>query len=423
MQRREFIRWLAASGLMTGLISPASAQVGRGARIVVVGGSFAGATCAKYIRRWAPGAEVTLVEAASEFVSCPMSNRVISGAMSVRDLTRDYDALQRKHGITVVHDRVTAIDAQQRSVRLARGPALPYDRLVMAPGIDVDYSAMAGLESEAAQQRVPHGWKAGQQTHQMRRMLGALPKGGVYAIHVPAAPYRCPPGPYERACLVASSLQRTNPTAKVLVFDANPQIVAKRGLFSDAFAGRYKNVIEYVPNAAFERMDVAGNTVDFDLQKGVRADVWNPIPPQHAGEIARSAGLANVDRRWCEVDFLTYESRVVPGIHVLGDAIASAPGMPKSAHLANQQAKVCAAAIAAMLAGRPVVDQPMFANTCYSFISEGDAMHINTVYRYDAGSKTMVDVPGGGGVSREASSEEAFMAVAWAFNILNDTLA
>lgn len=421
MQRRQFLRHSAALAALAAVPAAARAQVGRGARVVVVGGGFAGAACARYLRLWAPGASVTLVEAAREFVSCPMSNRVIGGTMSIRDLTRRYDSLASRHGVRVINDTVTAIDPATRQITLAGGSALPYDRLVIAPGIAFDYAALPGLNSAAAQERVLHAWKAGSQTHELRRRIGAMPQGGVFAMHIPKAPLRCPPGPYERACLVASALRRSNPTAKVLVFDANPGILAKRELFADAFANRYKGMIEYVPNAGFEAIDAASGELSFDVHGKVRADVWNVIPSQRAGELALQAGLGG-GQGWCEVDFLSYESRLVPAVHVIGDAIASAPGTPKSAHMANQQAKVCAAAIAAHFAGRAVNPEPIIANTCYSFVSDKEAIHIAGVYRYDDGQRTMVAVPGAGGLSARASGEEAFMAVAWSFNILNDTL-
>lgn len=422
MERRNFLRGLAASALAGSLPLKALAQNGAGARVVVVGGGFAGATCARYLKRWAPAAEVVLIEAAEAFVACPMSNRVIGGTMSIRDLTRSHATLSAAHGVQVVRDTVTAIDAGARRVSLARGGAMSYDRLVVAPGIDFAYDSLPGLESAAAQEQVLHAWKAGPQTQELRRRLVALPQGGVFAIHIPAMSYRCPPGPYERACLVARSLQRSNPRAKVLVFDANPDVVAKKNLFLDAFRNRYKGMIEYVPNAGYEEMDAAGGELRFDVQAGIKADLWNVIPPQRAGIIARKAGLANVDGRWCEVDFLSYESKVAPGVHVIGDSIASAPGLPKSAHMANQQAKVCAAAIAALLAGKPVSDEPIVTNTCYSFVNEKEAIHVAGVYRYDADKRTMAAVPGAGGLSSAATSEEGFMALAWAFNILNDTL-
>ena len=420
MKRRDFLGMALSGAALSSLAPLALAQSGA-PRVVVAGGGFAGATCAKYLRRWSPTTQVTLVEANAEFVSCPMSNRVIGGTLGIRDLTRGYDTLAA-HGVEVLRGRVAAIDPEARQVRLADGAVLPYDRLVVAPGIDFAYETMPGFESAAARETMPHAWRAGAQTRDLRHRVMTLPEGGVFAMHIPRAPFRCPPGPYERACLVANAIKRGRSGGKVLVFDANPDILAKKDLFQRAFRDEYADIIEYIPNAGFDEADTGAGVVGFDLHGRVPADVWNVIPPQRAGALARDAGLANIDQRWCEVDFLSYESRVVPGIHVIGDAVASAPGLPKSAHMANQQAKVCAGAIASMFADRAPGEDPIIANTCYSFVNEKDAVHIAGVYRYDAARSTMVPVDGAGGLSAAPSSEEGFLAVAWVFNILNDTL-
>ncbi len=422
MKRRDFMG-LAVAGVALGGIAPAVFAAGSSARVVVVGGGFAGAACAKYIRRWSPTTEVLLVEPNPHFISCPMSNRVIGGMMSIRDLTRSRASLSGSHGVQLVRASVMAIDADTREIRLDNGATLGYDRLVLAPGIDFMYDTLPGLESQAARAAMPHGWRAGDQTRDLRQQVMLLPEGGVFAMHIPQAPYRCPPGTYERACLVANNIKRGNKRAKVLVFDSNPDIIAKRDLFMASFRDEYQDIIEYVPNARFESANAARGLVDFDIQAGVVADVWNIVPPQQAAALLRNAGLADVADRWCSVDFLTYESRVAPNIHIIGDSIASAPGTPKSGHMANQQAKVCAGAIAALLAGRAPNDEPIIANTCYSFVNEKEAIHIAAVYRYDPQNATMVAVPGSTGLSAAPSAEEGFMAVAWAFNILNDTLS
>ncbi len=421
MQRRDFLR-LAGAAAAIGGFAPSVFASGN-AHVVIVGGGFAGATCAKYIRHWSPGTRVTLVEANANFVSCPMSNRVIGGMLGMRDLTRNHEALRARHGIQVIIDSVTGIDTDAREVALASGEVLEYDRLVVAPGIDFAYDTMPGFESASARQIMPHAWKAGPQTLDLRQRLSTLPEGGVFAMHIPRLPFRCPPGPYERACLVANAMKRANPRGKVLVFDSNPDIPAKRDLFHAAFANEYKGIIEYVPNAEFESANAGQGQVTFTVHGEVKADVWNVVPPQRAGDVARAAGLANLDNRWCEVDFLSYESKVAPNVHIIGDAIASAPGTPKSAHMANQQAKVCAAAIAQLLAGREPLPEPIFANTCYSFVNDKEAIHVAGVYKFDPDQRTMVSVPGAGGLSEAATSEEGFMAVAWIFNILNDTLS
>lgn len=420
--RREFLQ-----GGMMSLVAmaapwvstPARAQGGPG--VVIVGGGFGGATAARYIKRFAPSVQVTLVEPSNDFIMCPMSNRVIHGGLSLKDISRPYRRFAEKNGIRWVKASADDIDTTRREVR-AGGEKISYDRLIVSPGVDYDYSGIEGLQTAAQQAKVPHAWKAGEQTLQLRNMLAALPDTGVVAMHIPKVPYRCPPGPYERASLIAYFLQSRKPKAKLLVFDANPEIQAKKGLFEAVWKNKYAGQIEYVPNADLKAVDTATGTLEFDVQGKVRADVLNVIPPQRAGTIAHKTGLTNVGGRWCGVDFLTYESTAVKGVHVLGDSIAGAPGMPKSGHMANQEAKVCAGAIAAQALGVPVPDNPIIANTCYSFISQTEVIHVAGVYRYDAEKKIMVPAPGAGGVSTAPTTAEGIYAMAWATNILNDTL-
>jgi hypothetical protein len=253
-------------------------------------------------------------------------------------------------------------------------------------------------------------------------MLKAMPPGGTVAMHIPKVPYRCPPGPYERASLMAHFLQTRNPKGKLLVFDSNPEIQSKKGLFEAAWKSRYAGLIEYIPDAEIEHVDPGTRTVDFKMHGKHKVDVLNIIPPQRAGSIARKSGLANVGERWCGVDFLTYESTRHKNIHVLGDSMNGAPGMPKSGHMANQEAKVCASAVAALSLGLPVPEIPIMANTCYSFISQSEVIHVASVYRYNAEKKTMLPAEGAGGLSAEPSVAEGVYAMSWATNILNDTL-
>jgi hypothetical protein len=241
-------------------------------------------------------------------------------------------------------------------------------------------------------------------------------------MHIPKAPYRCPPAPYERASLIAHYLKTRKPRSKLLVFDANPEIRAKKGLFEAVWRERYANQLSYMPNAELERVDAQAGALYFAMQGVHKAAVLNVIPPQRAGRVALDAGLANVGQRWCGVDFLSYESTAARGVHVLGDSVAGAPGMPKSAHMANQHAKVCAGAIAALSLGQPLPDQPIIANTCYSFISPNEAIHVAAVYRYDAARRLMVPAPGAGGMSAAPSAAEGVYAMGWATNIIGDTL-
>ncbi|MFN0041455.1 MAG: FCSD flavin-binding domain-containing protein [Burkholderiales bacterium] len=420
-KRRDFVKWLSATVVLSGGIGRASAA-GSAGRVVVIGGGFAGATVAKYLRMWGPDIEVVLVERSPAFVSCPLSNRVLAGVMQIEELTRQYDALKSVHGVRIVRDQAIAIDAASHTVRLTGGSLLHYDRLIVAPGIDLLPEEVPGLESASAQARILHAWKAGPQTLALRRQLETMRNGGVYAITVPKAPYRCPPGPYERACQVAWYFKTQKPKSKVLILDANEEVVSKKGLFTKIWAEHYPGIVEYRPNSELAGVDVGTLTAKLTFDD-VKVDVLNIIPPQRAGKIARDAGLITVNNKWCGVDFLTYESLAMKNVHVLGDAIMAAPLMPKSGHMANQHAKVCAAAIVALLHGEDVNDRPMLTNTCYSFVSDKDVIHVASVHGYNADKKTMEVVPGASGVSSEANELEGHYAEAWGRNIWADMLA
>jgi NADPH-dependent 2,4-dienoyl-CoA reductase/sulfur reductase-like enzyme len=394
----------------------------RSRRIVVVGGGYGGATAARYAALWGGDAvAVTLVERDAAFVSCPLSNLVLGGSRSMADITVSYDAL-RRHGIDVVHDSAIAVDAERRRVRLARGPVLAYDRLIVSPGIDFFFDRIDGLDTEAARAAFPHAWRAGAQTVALRRQLEAMPDGGVCAISIPRAPYRCPPAPYERACQVAWYFRRAKPRSKVLVLDGNEDVQSKKALFMQAWNGDYKGLVEYRPDHVLTHVDVRTRTARFETADDVTADVLNVIPPHGAAQIARSADVITANDQWCEVDFLTFESRKVPGIHVLGDAIQVAPLMPKSGHMANQHGKAAAAAVLAMLAEQPVNASPVLNNACYSFLDDHEAVHIASVHRYDADQRTFVVVPGSGGLSDAKSAREGEYGFAWARAIWQDML-
>ena len=427
MQRRQFVGSVAAGsaagvlGLAAGCAAPGS---GSGPKVVVVGGGYGGATAAKYVRMWSDYQfNVTLVEPNSAFVSCPISNLVIGGSKTMADITSPYDNLSRRHGVNIVRDTVTAIDADKRVVRLAGGSELPYDRLILSPGVDFMWDSLPGMAKPGAQEAVLHAWKAGAQTLALRRQLEAMPDGGVYALAIPLAPYRCPPGPYERACQVAHYFSRAKPRSKVLVLDANDDVTSKGPLFKKAWAERYKGIVEYRPKHTAVDVDAATNTLKFEFNDDIRAAVLNVVPPMRAGDVAFKAGLATANKRWCEVDFLTHESKAAKNIHVLGDAIQIAPGMPKSGHMANQHGKTCAAAVVALLGGGQPNALPIYNNTCYSFVSDEDVVHVSSVHRYDAAQKTMLAVAGSGGVSSAANELEGKYAHAWARNIWADTLA
>jgi sulfide dehydrogenase [flavocytochrome c] flavoprotein subunit len=424
MKRREFLGWAAAAGA---LALPGCASMGGGAskgKVVVVGGGFGGATAAKYIRMWSAGTiEVTLVDPASELVSCPLSNLVLGGSTQISALTTSMSTLASRHGVKHIREAAIAIDTDKRVVRLASGTDLPYDRLVLSPGIDLNYAQVPGMEGQAAQDAVLHAWKAGPQTVALRRQLEAMPDGGTYALTIPVAPYRCPPGPYERACQVAWYFKRSKPRSKVLILDANPDVTSKAGLFKKAWNEEYKGIVEYRPNHAVSSIDAATRTVRFDVQDTVRADVLNVLPPQSAGAIARQAGVITANNRWCEVDFLTFESIRAKNVHILGDAIQIAPAMPKSASMANNHAKVAAAAIVAILSGQAPNPTPVCVNTCYSFITDKEVVHVASVHQYDKDKKTLIPVQGAGGLSPSMNALEGDFAWSWAKNVWADAMA
>ena len=424
MQRRHFLQTgtvLGAAGLVSACATVGS---GSGPKVVVIGGGFSGATAAKYIRMWSDQKiQVTLVEPNDYFMSCPISNLVIGGSKTMADITTPYDNLTKRHGVRVVKDRVNSIDADKRTVKLAGGTELTYDRLIVSPGVDFMWETLPGMNKPGAKEQVMHAWKAGAQTLTLRQQLMAMPDGGVFAMTIPLAPYRCPPGPYERACQVAEYFSKAKPKSKVLILDANEDVTSKGALFKKAWTDRYKGIIEYRNKHNVTDVDVATKTLKFEFNDDLKASVINVIPSMRAGDIAVNAGLATANKRWCEVDFLTFESKAAKNVHVLGDSIQIAPGMPKSGHMANQHGKTCAAAVVALLTGSQVNNMPIYNNPCYSFVSSDEVVHVASVHRYDAEKKTMLTVPGSGGLSQAANALEAVYAMSWAQNIWADTLA
>jgi len=420
--RREFMKIAAGGTLLTAFPSIAFSapelMKKKGPRVVIVGAGFGGATCAKYLRMWSDKKiEVILVERSPTFISCPMSNTVIGGSRSMKDITHEYKALGKKYGVKLVQGEVLAIDTEKQTVNLAKG-FLKYDRLVVAPGIDLMYDQVEGLSQKVADQQIPHAWKAGPQTALLRKQLEAMADGGVYVLSIPKAPYRCPPGPYERACQVAFYLKNNKPKSKVIILDANPDITSKKGLFLSAWNTLYPGMIEYRPNATVTKVDVGARIAKTEFED-VKGDVLNIVPPMRAGKAADLAGAVNVDKRWCAVDFLTYESKAQKNVHIIGDAVSAA--LPKSGHMATAQAKVTAAAIIELMNGRQPDPDPVVNNTCYSMVSDKEAMHVANVYRFNAEKQAMVSAEGGG-VSDKYSTEEGSFAKYWANNIWSDVL-
>ena len=410
--RRRFLR-VALAATAGAAFRPVRVAAQRtAARVVVVGGGFAGASCARALRQADPKLAVTLVEASAIFTACPFSNAVIGG---LRELTAQQFTYGRvaAAGITVLHATATAVDPPTRTVVLDDGTPLPYDRLVVAPGIDIRWGALSGYD-EAAAAQMPHAWQAGEQTLLLRRQLEAMDDGGLVVMSAPANPFRCPPGPYERASLIAHYLKTRKPRSKLIVLDAKDQF-SKQRLFQAAWAELYPGLLEWVPlskGGNVTAVDPATRTLVTDFGRH-QAKVANVIPPQRAGRIAQAAGVA--DRSgWCPIDPVTFESKLVPGIHVIGDA-AIAGAMPKSAFSANSQAKTCAAAIALLLTGA-TPSAPKLINTCYSLVAPDYGISVAGVYQPSGGQ--LADVPGAGGVSpadapRATRAAEAVLAEAW----------
>ena len=389
--RRTFLKTTAAGAASALLPLPAIAQ-GAGGRVVVIGGGFGGATCARFLKRIDPRITVTLVEASQTFTACPFSNNVIAGLRDLKAQQFGYDKFAGD-GVTLAFATATAVDPQARSVTLSNGARLDYDRLVLSPGIDIRWDGLPGY-TEAAAERMPHAWKAGGQTLLLRTQLDAMPDGGTVVMSAPANPFRCPPGPYERASLIAYYLKTKKPKSKLILLDAKDAF-SKQRLFQNAWKELYPN-LEWVSlsnGGKVTSVDVGAMTLVTDFGRH-KADVANVIPPQKAGHIAELAGVA--DRSgWCPIDPVTFESKLRPNIHVIGDATI-AGAMPKSAFTANAHGKVCAAAVAKLLAGQKP-DDPKLANTCYSLVAPDYGISVAGVYRPDGGQ--LKDVEGAGGVS------------------------
>ena len=426
MKRRSFIQASLALGGLSGsmaLVACATTSLPAKAKVVVIGGGYGGATAAKYVRMLSNyQIDVVLVEPNEQFVSCPISNLVLGGSKTMGDITTPYDALSNKHGVIHARDWVSSVDAAKKTVTLASGARLGYDKLIVSPGIDLMWSSVEGLKDANAAGQILQAWKAGPETLALRRQLEAMPDGGVYAITIPLAPYRCPPGPYERASQVASYFKKAKPKSKVLILDANTDVTSIGPLFKKFWAENYAGMLEYRGNHKAVAVDARDRTVKFETESDIKADVLNVLPDMSAGSIAMQSGLANVNNRWCDVNYQTFESKVAKDVHVIGDSVLAAPAMPKSGHMANSHGKVVAAAVVAQLSGLEVNPQPLLTNTCYSFVNDKLVVHVASVHQYVAAEKTYKTVPGSGGVSSAPSELEGVYAWNWAQNIWADTL-
>jgi sulfide dehydrogenase [flavocytochrome c] flavoprotein chain len=381
-----------------------------GKRVVVIGGGWGGATASKYVRLADPSTEVILLEPNKQFISCPMSNLVLSGVRTLESLTMSYDGL-RRHGVKILHERASALDPAARRVRVGEG-YLEYDRLILSPGIDFQWDQIQGLPE--AKDAILHAWTAGAQTVALALQIQSMADGGVFVMTVPPAAYRCPPGPYERACQVAWYLKNRKPKSKLIVLDANPNIVSKTGLFREAWKA-YPN-IDYRASSKVVKVDVSARTVSTELGDTVPYDVLNLIPPQRAGAIAVQADLVGGDRRWCEVDHITYESVKAKNVHIIGDSTIGIP-VPKSGTVANAMGKICANAVVSLVNGRPVIPMPPI-NTCYSWVNDREAMAVINAYRIEGNKVVQIEqklTPG----QSVAFGENA---LSWAQSIWGDVL-
>lgn len=428
--RRKF--FLQASGLVTfpfvsQMIGCSSTKILSVAQlkkpigsVLIVGGGFAGATAAKYLHEWGEGRiNITLIEKNSFFYSCPMSNLVLGGSRDIRFITHTYEGLKRR-GIKVVKDEVTSVDPVKLSLLTRTGLSFKADKLIISPGIDFDYQSIEGLTPKT-RKRVLHGWTAGPQTVALKSQINSISNGGVFIISIPKSPYRCPPGPYERACQVANFFKSHKSKSKVLILDANADVQSKKDFFISSWEKLYKNYVEYVPNMEISGVDLRTRTLFSQFGDKIKGEVLNVIPPNTAGKIARSAGLITTNNKWCDVEWLNLESKKYKNLHILGDATLATAKMPKSGHIANQHGKVVAAAIVEYFNGR-VASPSRMINTCYSFVDEFSAIHVSRVYDYDKNLKTMVPNLRAGGLSSKPTTVEGHHAVSWAKNIWSDTL-
>ncbi len=419
--RRTFNRGLGVTIALGALALPGSTMfaASRKAQVVVVGGGFGGATAAKYIKRFDPSISVTLIEPSTNFVTCPFSNTVIGGLNTIDYITHNYSAL-KKMGVEVVHDMAAHINGGGKQVKLASGSTISFDRCIVSPGIDFRWEKIEGLDSDTAS-TIPHAWKAGPQTLLLRKQLEAMPNGGTFVISPPVNPFRCPPGSGERISLVANYFKKAKPKSKILVLDPKKKF-SKQGLFKEGWAKLYGDMIEYRNadnDGVVRRVDPKTRTLysDFDEYKG---DVVNFIPSQRAGKIAQFSGLTD-KTEWCPVDHLTFESKLVPGVHVIGDATIASP-MPKSGFAASTQAKVCADAVVNLIRDK-FPGTPKFVNTCYSLVNESYGISVAMVYGFKDGK--IIKIKGAGGVSPSGAGasfreREANYARGWYESISND---
>jgi sulfide dehydrogenase [flavocytochrome c] flavoprotein chain len=428
INRRDFLKVSAgAAGIAAvgPLTACATTTGGTGPKVVVVGAGFGGSTFAKYMKTWSPNANVTVIEPNGHFTSCPFSNTVLAGINTMADIELPYSYISKMVDAWV-QDTVTAIDTTKQTVTTAGGKTFAYDKLVLAGGIDLMFDKVQGYDAET-QKTIKHAWKAGaDQTGVLRKQLEAMPDGGTFVMSVPMAPYRCPPGPYERACMVGSYLKKAKPKSKIIILDGNPDVASKKGLFVAAWKkhfgfGTDNSMIDYRPNNMPRAIDAKKMIVgtEFDDVKG---DVINVVPPMRAAAVCGMAGVRDGSGgNWCTIDYTTFESKVVKNVHILGDSALT--NFPKSGSVANNTGKMCAYAMSEMFAGRQPDAAPVVTNTCYSGTGMGTAFHVATVFRWNEEKKSLIPPKDANGVSSEESELENAYMESWAYNVWADTLA
>ncbi len=409
--RRNFLKALGGATALASFPAILNAATS-GPRVIVVGGGFAGATAAKYLKHWSP---VTLVEPKAKYQSPIMSNLVLNGQLSMDQLTFSYDTLAQKHGVNVVTDWVSEVDGVTQKVTLGSGDVLEYDRLILAPGIT--FNPVEGHDLD----KVLHAWQSGEQVTMLQQQLEAMPAGGTFVMSIPAAPFRCPPGPYERACVIADYLKTNKPGSKVIVLDANADILVEKEVFGHAFDVTYAGIVEYHKEVVLTGVDSDQLIVSTETMEDIKADVLNIIPEQSAGAIIKSAGLITVADRWAGVNALSYESTAVNNIHIIGDSQGT--GQPKAGHIANAEAKVCADAVIRLLNGGEPYTAPITNSACYSPVSADTATWLTAVYGYDSATDSMQKVAGSGGSAPEASKNNYEEMFVWSKSLFGDTFS
>ena len=412
--RRNFLKALGGATALASFPSILNAATS-GPRVIVVGGGFGGATAAKYLKHWSPDLNVTLIEPKAKYQSPIMSNLVLNGQLSMDQITFSYDTLAQKYGVEVLTDWVSGVDGVTQKVSLSSGAVLEYDRLILAPGIT--FNPVEGHDLD----KVPHAWQSGDQLTLLQQQLEAMPAGGTFVMSIPAAPYRCPPGPYERACVIADYLKSNKPGSKVIVLDANADILVEKEIFGHAFDTTYAGIVEYHKEVVITGVDSDQLVVSTESMSDIKADVLNIIPEQSAGEIIKSAGLTTGAGRWAGVNPLSYESTMVNNIHVIGDSQGT--GQPKAGHIANSEAKICADAVIRLLNGGLPYAAPMTNSACYSPVSADTATWLTAVYGYDSATDSMQKVTGSGGSASTATKNNYEEMFVWSKSLFGDTFS